>query len=412
MATPPQKQEENQQTENLTQQEVQVDQVDQVDPWTVRTSNAKGIDYDKLIVQFGSERITPELIARFEKLIGKQAHYWLRRGYFFSQREFSQILDLYEARKPFYIYTGRGPSSGMHFGHLIPFMFTKWLQDVFQVPVVIQLTDDEKFLWKDLDLEEARRYTDDNVKDIIAVGFDPKRTFIFSDLEYVGKMYPTIVRIQKCVTTNQVKGIFGFNESHNIGQIAFPAIQAAPSFSSAFPHIFNGKTDVPCLIPCAIDQDPYFRMTRDVAPRLGYHKPALIHSKFFPALQGKTAKMSSSDPNSAIFLTDTPDDIETKIKKHAYSGGRANMKEFKKLGADLEVDIPFQYLEFFLEDDAELEQIRQKYGKAEMLTREVKSRLIEVLTKLLKQHQQARQAITTEQFLDFFALKHLQIYSS
>ncbi|KAI3763640.1 hypothetical protein L2E82_13634 [Cichorium intybus] len=31
--------------------------------------------------------------------------------------------------------------------------------------------------------------------------------------------------------------------------------------------------------------DPYFRMTRDVAPRLGYNKPALIESLFFPALQ-------------------------------------------------------------------------------------------------------------------------------
>jgi len=83
------------------------------------------------------------------------------------------------------------------------------------------------------------------------------------------------------------------------------------------------------------------------------------------------------------------------------------MKEFKQLGADLEVDIPFQYLEFFLEDDVELEQIRQKYGKAEMLTREVKSRLIQVLTQLVTRHQQARQAITEEQFRDFFTLKPL-----
>ena len=45
--------------------------------------------------------------------------------------------------------------------------------------------------------------------------------------------------------------------------------------------------DVTCLIPCAIDQDPYFRMTRDVAPVLKFKKPALLHSTFFPALQGK-----------------------------------------------------------------------------------------------------------------------------
>ena len=39
-----------------------------------------------------------------------------------------------------------------------------------------------------------------------------------------------------------------------IGKISFPAIQAAPSFSNSFPQIFGGKKDIPCLIPCAIDQ--------------------------------------------------------------------------------------------------------------------------------------------------------------
>lgn len=39
----------------------------------------------------------------------------------------------------------------------MPFMFTKWLQDAFNVPLVIQLTDDEKSLWKGIDVEESRR---------------------------------------------------------------------------------------------------------------------------------------------------------------------------------------------------------------------------------------------------------------
>lgn len=61
-------------------------------------------------------------------------------------------------------------------------------------------------------------------------------------------------RVQKLVTYNQVKGIFGFGDSDCIGKISFPAIQASPSFSSSFPEIFNGRSDIPCLIPCAIDQ--------------------------------------------------------------------------------------------------------------------------------------------------------------
>jgi len=54
-------------------------------------------------------------------------------------------------------------------------------------------------------------------------------------------------------------------------------------------------------------------MTRDVAPRLGLQKPALLHSTFFPALQGAQSKMSSSDPTSSIFLTDSDDAIKTKV---------------------------------------------------------------------------------------------------
>jgi tryptophanyl-tRNA synthetase len=114
------------------------------------------------------------------------------------------------------------------------------------------------------------------------------------------------------VTFNQVKGIFGFGDSDIIGKIGFPAAQAAPCFSTSFPDIF-GKQKLTCLIPCAIDQDPYFRMTRDVAPRLGFPKCALIHSIFFPALQGAKSKMSASEENSAIFLTDTAKQIKTKV---------------------------------------------------------------------------------------------------
>lgn len=44
------------------------------------------IDYDKLIERFGSEKITTELVDRIEKITGKKAHRWLRRGYFFSHR--------------------------------------------------------------------------------------------------------------------------------------------------------------------------------------------------------------------------------------------------------------------------------------------------------------------------------------
>ena len=114
------------------------------------------------------------------------------------------------------------------------------LQDTFDVPLIIQLTDDEKFLWKDLTIDEVHRLAISNAKDIIAIGFDINKTFIFADTDYISstpEFYRTICRIQKCVTFSQARGIFGFTDGDCIGKISFPAIQAAPSFSVSFPQV-------------------------------------------------------------------------------------------------------------------------------------------------------------------------------
>lgn len=116
-------------------------------------------------------------------------------------------------------------------------------------------------------------------------------------------------------------------------------------------------------------------MTRDVAPRLGHGKPALIESRFFPALQGESGKMSSSDETSAIFVTDTQKEIKSKINKYAFSGGGATVELHRANGANLEVDVPFKYLGFFLEDDEKLAEIGDAYGSGRMLTGETSSSL-------------------------------------
>ncbi|XP_060825785.1 tryptophan--tRNA ligase, cytoplasmic [Bombus pascuorum] len=375
------------------------DEEDIVTPWNVATKNETGIDYDKLIKRFGSSKIDGELLARFEKITGQKPHHFLRRGIFFSHRDMNNILNLYEQGKPFYLYTGRGPSSdSIHLGHLIPFMFCKWLQEVFRVPLVIQLTDDEKAIWKNIKIEDAIKLAYNNAKDIIALGFKPENTFIFSNLEHIGNnpaFYQNMIRIQRSVTFNQVKGIFGFGDSDPIGKISFPPTQAAPAISGTFPFIFK-DAKVNCLIPCAIDQDPYFRMTRDVAPKIGFPKPALLHSIFFPALQGSKTKMSASDNNTAIFLTDTAKQIKNKINKHAFSGGQATIEEHRQLGGNCDIDISYQWLRFFLEDDEKLEQLRKGYTSGEILTGELKKELIEVLQPLVAAHQEARNKLTDE----------------
>lgn len=143
--------------------------------------------------------------------------------------------------------------------------------------------------------------------------------------------------------------------SSNIGKIHFPSIQGATSFATSFPHIFGDdekKTaKIPCLIPCAIDQDPYFRLTRDCAVSLRYAKPSLVHMRFLDALQGPGSKMSASDDTSAIFMKDSAKEIKNKVNKYAFSGGRETVEEHREKGGNPDVDVSYQYLQFFLEDD-------------------------------------------------------------
>lgn len=93
-------------------------------------------------------------------------------------------------------------------------MTHRWLQDVFDVPLIIMLTDDEKYIFSEhRTIEEVQSYTKKNAKDIIAVGFDPKKTFMFSDYDYMGgAFYKNVTRMSKHITWNVAKAVFGFND--------------------------------------------------------------------------------------------------------------------------------------------------------------------------------------------------------
>lgn len=185
----------------------------------------------------------------------------------------------------------------------------------------------------------------------------------------------------------------------------FASIQAAPSFASSFPFMFGAdkqqSSTIPCLIPCAIDQDPYFRLTRDVASQLRYAKPCLIHARFLDALQGPGSKMSASVESSAILLRDTPKQILNKINLYAFSGGQQSLEDHRTKGGDPEVDISYQYLKFFLEDDAELERIRSEYRAGTMTTGEIKAHCAEAVSEFCLDFQR-RRADVTDAVLDHY----------
>lgn len=368
-----------------------------VTPWEVKGK----IDYDKLIKEFGTEKITNQLLKRIKKHT-QELHFMLRRKIFFSHRDLNWLLDEYEKSNKFFLYTGRASSKGgVHLGHLVPWIFTKWLQDKFNVELWFQFPDEEKFLFKkELTLEDTAKGTHQDMLDIIALGFNPKKTHFLIDTKHANLMYKQACRVAKRINFSTVKAVFGFTNETNIGGIFYTAMQAVPAF---LPSVLKGK-NIPCLIPYAIDQDAHFRVCRDVIPKLGFYKPAAIHSKFLPALTGPTSKMSASERMSAIFTTDRPEEVREKIMKHAFSGGQPTIEEHRKKGGNPEVDVSYQWLKILFEpDDKKLKQIHDDYKSGKLLTGELKQMLIDKLNSFLKSHQQKREK--ARKVLDKFIFK-------
>ncbi len=352
-----------------------------VTPWEVKGN----VDYDALAKQFGIQKLTTLDLKRIEKLAG-ELHPYLRRGIFFAHRDLNWCLNEFEKGNKFFLYTGCGPSGPIHFGHISVWRFTKWLQDKFGVELWFQFTDDEKFLFKDKSFEEIQQWTYENMLDVIAIGFDPAKTHFLIDTKHASLMYPEALKVAKRITFSTVKAAFGLTDSNNIGSIFYTAMQTVPVF---LPNVLK-KEKRPCLIPLAVDQDPHFRLTRDVVEKLGYNKPAIIHSKFLPSLSGAGGKASSTG-EVTIFTTDDSVTVKNKINKYAFSGGQATVEEHRKKGGDPDIDVAYQWLLFLEESDAKLKKIREDYKGGKLLTGELKQILIDKLNEFLKSHQQRRE---------------------
>lgn len=362
-----------------------------VTPWEVKGK----VDYERLIREFGTQPLTEELLNKIEAHTGS-LHLQLQRHIFFSHRDLDAVLDLHDKGTKFVLYTGRGPSGPVHIGHLVPWIFTLHIQKKFGTRLYFQLTDDEKFLIDDeISLRQTRNYAYENALDLIALGFKPEDTFIIYDVEDIDLLYGLTLEVAKRITYSTARASFGFQDSTNIGWVFWPAIQAAPCFI----HAKLTGENVPALIPAAIDQDPYWRVARDVAQKLGYCKPAQIHCRFLPGL-GAGGKMSASIPETSIFTMDPPDLVKRKIW-NAFTGGKGTATEQRKTGANPTVCSIFQYYFYLFEDDdKKLLDRERKCKSGAMLCGECKTELVARLNRFLEEHRKKREKAkdTIEQY--------------
>jgi tryptophanyl-tRNA synthetase len=353
-----------------------------VTPWEVKGL----IDYDTLTKEFGLK-----LLKNLPEVFLKELLF--RREIIFAGRDFGQIVDCVENKKPFCMMTGLMPSGKFHIGHM---MVAKQIIFYQKLGAKIYLTvaDIEAYNSRNPNLLELRKIAiEEYLINYVALGLDlSKCDFYFQskrshDGTKSNAYYSLASMLSRHVTYNEFKSIYGSVEP---GKMASSLLQASDMLHAQLPD-FEGP--IPVVVPVGADQDPHLRLARDLAKRCKLNKFLPLSStnhKFMIGLKG--GKMSSSDENSYIALTDSPKVAAKKINKFAFSGGRPTLEEHRKKGGNPDIDVSFQMLKFgFEEDDDRLQQIYENYKSGKLLSGELKKILVDKISSFLEEHQKKRE---------------------
>ncbi len=365
-----------------------------VTPWEVKGK----IDYDKLIKQFGLKPLKglPEVF---------QKNVLFRREIIFAHRDFKQIVEAVEKKKPFVMMTGLMPSGKFHFGHKMVAEQIIFYQKL-GAKIYLTVADLEAYNSRTPDLAELRKTAiEEYLTNYVALGLDLKKCdFYFQsqrseDGKKANAYYSLSNLLARHATFNEFKAVYG---EITPGKMASSLLQAADMLHPQLPE-FEGK--IPVVVPVGADQDPHLRIARDMSKRIKLYKFNQLSStyhKFMPGLKG--GKMSSSDFTSFIALTDTVKEATKKINKYAFSGGQPTIEEHRKKGGNPDVDIAFQMLRYGLEpNDEKLKKIYDTYKSGKLLSGELKKIVIDKLSKFLKEHQKRREKAKKD--VDKFILK-------
>ncbi len=169
-------------------------------------------------------------------------------------------------------------------------------------------------------------------------------------------------------------GIVGGKVDADSRQALFQRISTALSPLGYADQIANHKHGTLEIPGASTDDIARIRMCLLALERemggMGLMPPCSTYHRFAVGLTGD--KMSSSQPETTIFMDEAFSDLERKIKR-SFSGGQPTIEEHRRLGGDCSKDVAFQYLQFFFErDDAALLEIKSEYESGRMLAGEMK----------------------------------------
>ncbi|MEM0315454.1 MAG: tryptophan--tRNA ligase [Archaeoglobaceae archaeon] len=403
-----------------------------ITPWEVEGV----VDYRRLIEDFG--------LSDFSELRNSipNAHKLMRRGVIFAHRDYERILEAMKRKETFAVMSGFMPSGEIHFGHKMTMDEIVWHQKM-GAKAFVAIADMEAHLVRGITWDKTRELGMKYVKSIIALGLEKNAVIYFQSKNDLVK--DLAYELSSEVNFNEMRAIYGFAGDTSVSKAIVSLIQSADILHPQLKE-FGGPKAV--IVPVGADQDPHLRLTRDLASRmnlfslekiekgirvrskkndllekvakLGFETkkfsghvdvfgneeeiekeirrlevelggyafipPSSTYHRFTTGLMG--GKMSSSKPESYISLFEKPE-IAVKKLRSALTGGRATAEEQRKLGGVPENCVVFEFYSFHLvEDDKELERIREDCRSGKMLCGECKRYAESLLLEFLKEHKE------------------------
>ncbi len=295
------------------------------------------------------------------------------------------------------VLTGDTPTGRLHLGHYVGSIESRLaMQEThdcfFIIANVHALTSEERLK----NPAEVRESILQITTDYLAAGIDPARSVIFlqsevpaiAELSWFLAMLVSFNRVMKNPTLKTEIELKNLGDSYSFGFPMYAVGQMADIL------IFR-----PQFVPVGEDQVPHIEMCREAARRFNYlycgvdtHAPDSDHVKLggvFPipeAKIGRIARLTGTDGvnkmskslGNAVMLSDTPKEVEKKIKRIPTSSRQPNEP------GDPDKSILFEWLAAFDADKAAVEQMKDRYRKGDNIgDGAIKARLVEVVNKLL-----------------------------
>ena len=349
-----------------------------VNPWT-----SKGVqNYEHVFKEFGLSEFP-------EKWRKKLDYYLFERNLIVAHRGFDKVMKRIEEKKPFINITGIASSGPFHLGHKVDidlFLYFKKLgaKNFFAIADIDGYTSREKIKT----MSDAKKIAIDNTADALALGLEPKDIYVQSQRD--ARYFEFTFELSKKITGNMFNAVYGHVD---IGKISAAILQYADIIH---PQLEEYAGKMPSVTGIGLDQDPHARLTRDIAKRLPYNLevPGFIYFKHQSGLM-EGSKMSSSEPGTAIFLSDSPQEIKRKVSK-AFTGGWESVEKQKRLGGKPDICKVCEILKFHYPDSKKLNDIIHSCKSGERLCGETKAFTIEFLQKMLAEHQKKKEKMKSK----------------